>query len=301
MPSIEVLAARQRAASLLCELWPQVSEKLGGLSGDAVVAGSSEVHGIGLFAQRDIKAGEIVALHPVHRVLQTLDGGRVAGALADEEDAAYFRPAEGFDPDELAYRNMAYRQCYSHVDPGRPECFLLDANPLKPDVPGWLGHRINDGASLSPSSHEVEMIEYYAASRRRANCCVYALCVPLLAFVATADVSSGEELLTTYGHAYWMQASPQLSGKLEAEVTEWVRERDLFQLSVDKRYSPQIRALDEFIVKYTANLEAAAEEQPSPPPPASREPATAPPPRESTGFGGGGAVAKSKKKKRKGK
>ena len=150
---------QQRAAVILQENWATVSERLGGLlSGDMVKASQSSVHGVGVFAARDLSEGELIALHPVDRVLQQIGGGRVAGALADEDDAAYFRPAADAQPpvsaEELAYRQVAYRKIYSHVNPQRPDSFLLDANPTKPDATGWLGHRINDGAYLSPGADE---------------------------------------------------------------------------------------------------------------------------------------------------
>ena len=138
-PPIQVLAARQHATSLLTQNWQTVAERLGGVwSGEAVKAGPSEIHGIGVFAHRDLEPGELVALHPVDEVLQTLADGQIAGALMDEDDSAYFRPSadEELPAEVISYRRLAYRQVYRHVDPSRPETFTVNANPTKDDVQG---------------------------------------------------------------------------------------------------------------------------------------------------------------------
>ena len=250
-PPIEVLAARQRTSLLLMENWPTIVERLGGVfAGDCVRTASSELHGLGLVATRDIEAGELIAFHPVHRVLQQLDDGRTVGALAEEEDKEYFRPAAGsVSPEEAAYRQVAYCKTYYHVDPSRPERFIIDANPQRQEYEGWLAHRINDGATLSPGSAEAAVAEYYEASAKVRNCCAVSLCVPLLAFIATKDVAEGDELLATYGHNYWMQGGGLLVGSAEKLAQDTAREADLFQVSTDKKYSKQISALEEFIAR----------------------------------------------------
>ena len=288
-PPIQVLAARQQAASILAENWPTVSERLGDvLTGADVCVRASQIHGVGLFAARPIEAGEIVALHPVHRVLQVLDDGRITGALVDEADQAYFRPAPGeVEPDELAYRQVAYRQTYSHVNPQRPERFLLDANPTKADVVGWMAHRCNDGASLAPGASGDDIVGYYERSNAARNCCMISLCVPLLALVTTKTVAEGEELLVTCGHGYWTQSELLKAGEKATEVSNLAasaaREADLWQVATDKKFSKHIAALDDFITKTSADFMGgdAADEAPRAP----NKPS--PPPKPKNGFGSG--------------
>ena len=264
---IAALARRQQTALILRDSWDTVSERLGGvLSGECVQAKMSSHHGIGLFATRDIPEGELIALHPIDRVLLQLSGGKVTGALAEEDDASYFRPtgpeAAMLDADELAYRQVAYRKAFSHINPQRPERFLLDANPTKPDVQGWLGHRINDGATLSPGASEEAILEYYEESGATRNCCAVALCPPLLAFVTTRPVKEGAELLQTYGHHYWLQSSEatapgseeESSDAAEQKIQALAREADLWQVSVDKKHAEHIAALDAFIEKLGATM-----------------------------------------------
>ena len=186
-------------AKLLNENWGAAAGLVGALAGDRVEVRQSELHGLGVFATSDLAAGEWVTLYPVHRVLQTLGDGRGAGSVSDEEDEQYFNgQQEGLLADERVYRQVAYRQTYSHPDPNRPETFQLDANAAKKDRRGWIGHRLNDGATLRPDeTSEEALLTYYEESAKRRNCCAVALCVPLIGFVTTTSVAEGEELLTT--------------------------------------------------------------------------------------------------------
>jgi len=259
LPPIEVLAARQHAASILATNWETVSERLGGVfSGSSVATATSVVHGVGLFAQEDLDEGEFVAFHPVHRILQSLEGGQVAGTLVDEADEEYFRPSNpspDLTPDALAYRQVAFRQTYSNVNPDKPERFLLDANPTKPDVTGWLGHRINDGSSLAPGSSDEEITRYYRSSAEKSNCCAVATCVPLLAFVTTVPVSKGEELLTTYGHGYWLQQDVALGKQALEALAVPAREASLWQYATMQKYALHFNALEEFLRKMSDDME----------------------------------------------
>ena len=254
VPPIDVLAVQQQAVSLLTTRWASVSASIGGaFSCDATEVKSSDIHGAGLFASRRIEAGEIVALHPCHRVLQTIDGGRVTAALADEdEDGPYFRPPPSLQvpAEEMQRRQTAYRVTYRHVDPRRPEVFWVDANADREDVAGWSAHRINDGASLPLGcTDEAQLIDYYAASGARRNVCRVSLCVPLVASVAIAPVDAGSELLATYGHKFWTASSVYAAGEQASDLTEAValvsREADLWQVATDKKHAKQIATLSD--------------------------------------------------------
>jgi len=199
----------------------------------------------------------MVTLYPVHRVLQSLGDGRGAACLAEDVDEAYFRPTKQISQEELTYRQIAYRQTYSHPDPSRPETFQVDANPSRPDLQGWLGHRINDGATLAPgSSSDEEVLQYYKESAARRNLCAVALCVPLIGFVTTRDVPKGSELFATYGHGYWLQADIPCSEAVEEALQIPAKESVMWQVATDKKYRRQIVALNQFVSQTsTADIE----------------------------------------------
>ncbi|KAL1499364.1 hypothetical protein AB1Y20_011571 [Prymnesium parvum] len=268
--TIECLASRQHVASLLARNWPRAASLIGGLHGTAVRVAPSEVHGVGLHAAQRLEAGEWVALHPIDRLLLRAEGeGAARACLAEEEDEEYFRPTQPVSADEMAYRQIAYRRTYLHPNPSRPDTFVLDANPTKPDVAGWVGHRINDGASLAPhATSDDTLLAYYAESGRRRNVCAVTLCVPLLGFVTTRPVEEGEELLATYGHAYWLQREVACGEAVVQAVQTPAREAVLWQVATDKKYAKQIMALDRFISRTSAEeiYEQTSGSPPSPPP-----------------------------------
>ena len=171
---------------------------------------------------------------------------------------AFFRPSPGVSAEEFALRQTSYRQTYRHVDPRRPETFMLDANPQKPDRPGWLGHRINDGASLSPESDEAAMVEYYAATGKARNVCAVALCVPLVGFVTTKPIAADSEVFATYGHSYWTRSAVYEAGAQAAELAEASalrnREKDLWQVATDKKYGQAIKTLGGLISQTSAEM-----------------------------------------------
>jgi len=271
VPTIEELAARQHVAmNLMAPSWPLVVERLGGdfLSGTCVQVAPSLTHGLGVFATEDIPAGELVTLYPCHRVLQTTEKGKIVGAMADDEvDAAYFVPPRGsVSPEDAEARQTTYSQAYAHVNPQRQARFNLDANPSRPDVPGWLGHRINDGATVERGIEDLglpaQVMKYYEESAATRNCCAVALPVPLIGFVTTKAVPSGSELLCTYGHSYWLKTAAKrdaiemaLADTLVGEAfAAQAREADLFQVATDKKYSRQLSALESFIEAASADF-----------------------------------------------
>ena len=173
VPPIEVLAARQHAASLLAANWETVSERLGDVfSGRCVAIAPSSLHGVGLVAQKDLEAGEFIAFFPIHRILQTLDGGQVVGTLVDEADEEYFcprSPPPDLTADALAYRQVAYRQTYSNVNPDKPERFLLDANPTKsPTSLGGSGTGSTMALACRPAAQKRRLPDITGAAPRRA-------------------------------------------------------------------------------------------------------------------------------------
>ena len=166
---------------------------------------------------------------------------------------------------------------------------------------GWLGHRINDGATLSPGASDEAVTAYYRQSSERRNCCAVALCVPLLGFVTTEAVAAGDELLATMGHSYWLQVETELGEASVKLSQDTAREADLWQVlmsdhihghvcmcmsplldsmlmhatwqvslagqhahatwqvSFDKRHPMQLNALDDFISRLSADIEAEVE------------------------------------------
>jgi SET domain len=82
----------------------------------------------------------------------------------------------------------------------------IDVNPQRRLVPGWMSHLVNDGATVLVNT-EQGVLDYYSASRAAKNCVHVPFGPsPILATVTTRKVKKGQELLTTYGCTYWLDA-----------------------------------------------------------------------------------------------
>lgn len=111
---------------------------------------------------------------------------------------------------------------------------FVDANPHQPLIDGWMGHLVNDGAIVASSS-EQSILDYYAATRAAKNCVHVPFGPsPIQATVTTRKVKKGQELFTTYGCSYWMDALMGSAGMDAVEISPAIQEevketaRDIF-------------------------------------------------------------------------
>jgi SET domain len=100
----------------------------------------------------------------------------------------------------------------------------IDVNPQRPLVPGWMSHLVNDGATVLDNT-EQGVLDYYSASRAAKNCVHVPFGPsPILATVTTRKVKKGQELLTTYGCTYWLDALLQTTSKT-TDITDAIQEQ----------------------------------------------------------------------------
>ena len=147
----------------------------------------SSVHGLGVFATRDIAVDSYVTLYPSDDIMfrpttwkhRAMYGGRLPASVV----SAYSLKLRG------EFKQLS----------------LLAAvgDPMKHDNPHYLGHMMNDSVKCSnPKAVEV----YDRISSLRENC----IDVPfegLHYMAATRDIKAGEELFFTYGPDYWLNRS----------------------------------------------------------------------------------------------
>lgn len=158
--------------------------------------------GLGLFAKKQIKAGTIISLYPVHTLGIDL-GESIRQVSMDTRGQTY---------DEEGEREVSQDQSYLlHImgtrllmksdivkDLGGESIFLnVDIN--QQETPGFHSHRVNDGAIVLTNS-ESGVLEYYKKTRQAKNCVhVPWGPSPLMATVATRKIKKGSELFTSYG------------------------------------------------------------------------------------------------------
>lgn len=191
--------------------------------------------GFGLFATQSIQAGTVVSYYPVHRIgveyeeleephstgtTTTSTTGTATAMTLNEDDETYFSMLHNTVNQSNYLHFLMGRRPLATPDetttttttvPSNDCCFqggllYIDVNPQRPLVSGWMSHLVNDGAIVN-SNTEQGVLDYYAASNRVKNCVHVPFGPsPILATVTTRKVKKGQELLTTYGCTYWLDA-----------------------------------------------------------------------------------------------
>lgn len=168
--------------------------------------------GLGLFATEKIKAGTIISFYPVHSLGMDMGDGSMRRVSIDYVSG---RTQEQQENDDDTNTDQAYLH---HIlgqrllmktdivkDLGAASIFV-DVDLSQQESPGFVGHRINDGATVLTNSED-GVLAYYRASRAAKNCVHVPFGPsPLLAVVTTKKVKKDEELFTTYGVSYWLES-----------------------------------------------------------------------------------------------
>ena len=146
----------------------------------------SPIHGMGVFATRDIPAESYITMYPADGVSWQPDkwNGPPQVCLAS-----------GWKGTTNSQAN-AYRQGVDPI-PGTRSLAII-GNPALTDDCHFLGHMINDGACCKRK--EASKI-YEKISNAKANC---EMCVDVMTMASTRDIKAGEEILTSYGVDCWL-------------------------------------------------------------------------------------------------
>jgi len=188
----------------------------------------SRLHGRGLYAARDLKAGTLLTLYPIH-------------AIGDADHSLTLDDSGHFD----RATTWPYRVSCSHDGlerMGLPGDIWLDANPEAALAAGWLGHMVNDAAVVASGS-DADIEEYYEAARGQANVVLVPLseAPPLMGWVTRCAIERGTECVGTYGHDYWLSRDggrpPAYTDRvLQAAKSGWKAEQSRAQQEVARRY-----------------------------------------------------------------
>ena len=216
----------------------------------SVTSGPSSRHGLGAFASRDLPAGSVATLYPVHSI------GVGAQRVACAEDADHWK-----EPCTSAYRSQAlHASTPGAADAGPLQAWApgvyIDANPGRAHVPGWLAHLANDCAVLPAAAAEADILTYYAAAASQCNCVMlpFGSAAPIMALVTTRDVAEGEELLTAYGHSYWMAhfggtPPPPTAAVSEAAARLWPGGLDAQVARLSAAYAGEVALLEGLLAR----------------------------------------------------
>ena len=146
----------------------------------------SRIHGLGVFATQDIEPCHYVTIYPC-------DGATWHSDATDDDTCMHF----GW-PSAVTWTERHTYQQEVRPPPGA-RAMAIYGDPLLHDDPHFVGHMINDGAKCS-SFESAEV--YEAISERKANCHFIS---SIGAIISSRHIKAGEELLTSYGHRYWLR------------------------------------------------------------------------------------------------
>ncbi len=154
-----------------------------------VEARSSQVHGTGVFAIKDIPAFSYLTTYPCD------------GILVQRKDEGSW---DGIGHHGSSYaESLAYRQ--ELPAPHGLYALCIEGNPTLSDDPHFLGHLMNDGAQCKrPEAASV----YTAASLQKLNSM---FCHVLGAHFSVKDLKAGDEIFNHYGADYWLDLAERTS------------------------------------------------------------------------------------------
>ena len=152
----------------------------------------SKIHGKGIFANCDIKVGEIITYYPAHFVLLKPNGYNfVDGKIEVIKVKSYF--TQDKDPNTN----------YSFVI---NENLSICGDPETIDNPDFLAHMANDGMVVKSSVFGQKQNDIYEKLSLVKNNCVIEVSDSSCIFLrATNDIKQGDEITTPYGYNYWVR------------------------------------------------------------------------------------------------
>jgi hypothetical protein len=146
---------------------------------------SSPVHGHGLFTTSEFPANTILTVYPPHYVIYRAADGKDSFMLADK-----------------TVHGHEFKREYWDYGIEVTEELSIVGNPKVALHSGLIGHMANDGA-YTPG---MDLGDYDRMSKLHNNS-EFQIYHDRIVLVSTRDITDGEEVLTEYGHGYWLTRS----------------------------------------------------------------------------------------------
>jgi len=157
--------------------------------------------GRGLFASRDIEAGEIITLYPGDVIIAW---GKSVGDFSGKVSVLFGNHVKKEDQQAVGKRLSSNSARSYEIKIG--DHHSLVADPLLANYPAYLGHIANDSAMLN-SNKKASLDKYRIASEKGHNAAYFEMEGSHLAQVATKSIMKGEEIFVSYGSDYWCSRS----------------------------------------------------------------------------------------------
>jgi hypothetical protein len=152
----------------------------------------SEIHGDGLYATRDIAAGELVTFFPADAMMFWEGGDRTGDMMC------FFGahiPQSERDAKHIATERVKDYELYASAQ------ISAVGDPTRRDDPAYMGHFCNDGSTCK-TPERVAAYRSESAAAANAEAVLVENCH--FALEATKAIREGEEVLRSYGEGYWL-------------------------------------------------------------------------------------------------
>lgn len=157
-----------------------------------VYVDQSSIHGRGLFANCDIKAGQILTYYPPHFVILKPNGYDYADGKNEKFVVpSYHSDGKVHNDDYLLVLDKNISIC------GDPDII---------DNADFLAHMANDAMVVNSSSFGIKQSEIYdTVSNIKNNATLEVRDVSCIFIRAVKDIKKGDEITIPYGYNYWVR------------------------------------------------------------------------------------------------
>lgn len=159
--------------------------------------------GVGVFANRDFKKGEIACIYPVHLIQKVQNGSEKMdlmcrlsnwiGVADSEDDEDWLKRKDEFSIDDVVENCHEYGV---NVFRGPTMDILVRHDPTLPVAPKYYGGFLNDNGFRLGKVYKPEENNCSLGNAQLNNTC-------RLQVVCVKDIKEGEELCHSYGSGYW--------------------------------------------------------------------------------------------------
>jgi hypothetical protein len=164
----------------------------------------STIHGVGVFAKKNIFCGELITFYPGDIVEYNPNEDRhIPGHITCVIKSKRL---------EEQFNNQSYYDLMSNdyaFDINTK--YTIIGNPYFNNDPNYMGHFINDGAKSNSILKSNDI--YYKISKIKENCKFYSVKDLHIAIIATKNINIGEELFIHYGIGYWETYNKNVKNK----------------------------------------------------------------------------------------
>jgi hypothetical protein len=161
---------------------------------------SSKVHGLGVFANRDMNAGDVITIYPADIAIEMIDEKTNQCNILISKELYDLKFSEvGFTKENLI--ELCSDFCRNYLVK-LTEAINISATPEMYDDVAYVGHMINDGTEVIPTDEN--MVEEYEMLSESKQNCYFKYYNNLLFVIAKKSISKDDELFVTYGSKYWL-------------------------------------------------------------------------------------------------